>query len=518
MEKAVLYARVSSKEQEKEGYSIPAQIELLKGYAQKNNIKIDKIFTESETAKRAGRKAFNEMLAYMKKNKINIILVEKTDRLYRNFKDYVTLEEIPNLVIHFVKDREILDEKAPASVKLAHGFRVLIAKNYIDNLRDEVNKGRAEKIKQGGYPHKAPLGYLNATDKNTNKKTIILDKEKAPFIKRVFEMYSTGVYSVDEIRQILYKEGFNNGGKPYSKPKMLQALKDPFYIGKCEIKGVIYDGKHTPIIDVDLYNKVQKMFNQSKARSHDVEFAYTGLITCGHCGCQMTAELKKGKYVYYHCTGKRGGTCKKDYIREELIDEVFLDLIGRIPNPEGAIFDIIRNSIMDIRKSKGEFEETSTEAIQKQIERLNARIDNLYTDKLDGRISEEFWREKHNLWYSEKDALINKLKELNNVARTFDEGTNLLANFCKHAPQAFLKANAKKKQQILKMIGSNFVYKNKKLSVELNSVFDLLINNHSVNYGGTCLPKLELYNFVSKLEKAMSQEFICQLKGLDLAA
>ena len=518
MEKAVLYARVSSKEQEKEGYSIPAQIELLKNYAQKNNIKIDKIFTESETAKKAGRKAFNEMLAHMKKSKINIILVEKTDRLYRNFKDYVTLEEIPNLIIHFVKDREILDEKAPASVKLAHGFRVLIAKNYIDNLRDEVNKGRAEKIKQGGFPHKAPVGYLNDTDKSTGKKTIIIDKQKAPFIKKLFELYSTGAYSVDELRQTLFKEGFNHKGKPYSKPKLLYTLKDVFYIGKFIINGVVYDGKHAPIIDVELFNKVQKMFNQSKARSHDTEFAYTGLITCGHCGCQMTAELKKGKYVYYHCTGKRGGTCKKDYIREELINDVFMDLIGRIPNPEGPIFDIIRNSIKDIRKSKGEFEEASTEAIQKQIDRLSSRIDNLYTDKLDGKISEDFWKEKHALWYSEKDTLLNKLRELNNAARTFDEGTNLLANFCKHAPQAFLKANAKKKQQILKMIGSNFSYKDKKLSVELSSVFDILINHKVVNFGATQLPKLELIDFVSKLKQAMSQEFISDLKRFELAA
>ena len=72
------------------------------------------------------------------------------------------------------------------------------------------------------------------------------------------------------------------------------------------------------------------MFNQSKARTHDVEFAYTGIIKCGHCGCQLTAELKKGKYIYYHCTGKRGGTCKKDYIREEKFDKLIMELITRI--------------------------------------------------------------------------------------------------------------------------------------------------------------------------------------------
>lgn len=148
--------------------------------------------------------------------------------------------------------------------------------------------------------------------------------------------------------------------------------------------------------------------------------------------CQLTAELKKGKYVYYHCTGKRGGDCKKDYIREEQIDEVMLDLIKRIPNPDSKLFEIIRSGIKETRKLKGEYKEHSVEEIEKQIKRLQACIDNLYTDKLDGRITEEFWKEKHNLWYEEKDQLIEKLKSINNAARTFDEGTNLLENFCKY--------------------------------------------------------------------------------------
>lgn len=126
-------------------------------------------------------------------------------------------------------------------------------------------------------------------------------------MQKLFELYSSGVYSVEELRKLLYEEGFNHNGKPYSKPRLLFVLKDVFYIGKFVYKGVIYDGKHEPIIDIETFNRVQKQFNQSKARSHDVEFLYTELIKCGHCGCQMTAELKKGKYVYYHCTGKRGG-------------------------------------------------------------------------------------------------------------------------------------------------------------------------------------------------------------------
>ena len=352
MKLAVAYARVSSKKQEDTGFSIPAQIQLFNTYSERVNLKIVKIFEENKTGGKVGRKVYNEMLAYLKEHNIKDVLVEKTDRIYRNFKDYVVLEDLTqnnDLTIHLVKENVILSKDATSHEKLVHGFKVLIAKNYLDNLREEVNKGREAKIKEGGYPHKAPVGYYNDTNKETKKKEIFVDKKKAKYVKRLFELYATGVYSVDELRTKLFEEGFNNKGRPYSKPRLLFVLKDVFYIGKMRIKGVIYQGKHTPIIDIDTFNRVQKMFNTSKARTHDVEFAYKGLIKCGHCGCQLTAELKKGKYIYYHCTGKRGGTCKSDLIREEKLDEIFLELIEKLPDPDKGLFEEIKKLL---RKSE----------------------------------------------------------------------------------------------------------------------------------------------------------------------
>ena len=515
MESAVGYVRVSSKKQEDEGFSIPAQIKLLKSYAEKHRIKLVKIFEESKTAGKAGRKAYNEMLSYLREHKINTVLVEKTDRLYRNFKDYVVLEDY-DLTVHFCKTNSILSKDSSSHEKLVHGFKVLLAKNYIDNLSEEVRKGLAEKVAQGYYPQKAPVGYINIKNSD-HKKIIIPDIEKAPYIKRLFELYATGVYSVDELKKKLYEEGLNHNGRPYSKPRLLYVLKDVFYIGKFMYKGVIHEGKHEPIIDVDLFNRVQKMFNQNKSRTHDVEFAYSGLLTCGHCGCQLTAELKKGKYIYYHCTGKRGGNCKSDLIREEKLDEVFLELIDRLPNPDTKLFEEIRKASLEMQEMKSEYEHTSIEEITKQINRIQNRLDNLYIDKLDKRITQEYWQEKHNEWFNEKEELIDKIHAINNTSRTFEEGSNLLENFCKHAREEFLRANPKKKRAILKMLGSNFIYKDKEVSIVLTSVFNYLLNNRFVNYGAVNLPKLELQQIVYNLNKLINQEFIEQIKLLNVA-
>jgi DNA invertase Pin-like site-specific DNA recombinase len=101
---AVLYARVSSKDQEREGFSIPAQQKLLRGYANENGFTILEEFTDIETAKEAGRGQFGRMLKFLQANpSCRAILVEKTDRLYRNPRDWVSIDDM-RLDLHFAKE------------------------------------------------------------------------------------------------------------------------------------------------------------------------------------------------------------------------------------------------------------------------------------------------------------------------------------------------------------------------------------------------------------------------------
>jgi signal transduction histidine kinase/DNA invertase Pin-like site-specific DNA recombinase len=174
--------RVSSKEQEKEGYSIPAQQKLLAAYADGLGLTVAREFVDVETAKRAGRTGFSQMLAYLRKSeaRCRIVLVEKTDRLYRNFKDYVTLDEL-DLELHLVKENVALSSDSRSSEKFIHGIKVLMAKNYIDNLSEETRKGMLEKAEQGIWPSYAPLGYSNVEDAQ-GRNVIVPDPELAPMV------------------------------------------------------------------------------------------------------------------------------------------------------------------------------------------------------------------------------------------------------------------------------------------------------------------------------------------------
>ena len=164
--RAVLCARVSSKEQEKEGFSILVQLKLLKDYAAQEGYSAVQEYIDAETAKQTGRTNFSKMVAFLRANpRVRVILVEKTDRLYRNLKDWVMLDEL-DVEFHLVKEGVVLSRDSKSSEKFMHGIKVLMAKNYIDNLSEETRKGMLEKAEQGIWPSAAPLGYQNVDGAN----------------------------------------------------------------------------------------------------------------------------------------------------------------------------------------------------------------------------------------------------------------------------------------------------------------------------------------------------------------
>ena len=184
--------RVSSREQKQEGYSIPAQKKLLWDFARKNGFDVVKEFEDDETAKSAGRSNFGAMVEYVKANKdVNTVLVEKTDRLYRNFKDYVLIDEL-DITVFLVKENEVLGKEASSHQKFMHGIKVLMAKNYVDNLSEEVKKGLKQKAESGIYPCSTPpLGYKMG--KIDGRPAPVVDDLNRDLVIGMYERFATGI-------------------------------------------------------------------------------------------------------------------------------------------------------------------------------------------------------------------------------------------------------------------------------------------------------------------------------------
>lgn len=192
--KCVIYCRVSSTRQDNEGFSIPAQKRYLNEYADKHGYTVVETFEDDETAGSKGRTNFERMMAFLKEKKdIHTILVEKTDRMYRNFRDYVDIEDLRIDTI-LVKENEVVGPNASSHTKFIHGIKVLMAKNFLDNLSEEVRKGYNKKVKMGLYPSNPMFGYTTA--KINGKRTLVPKTEEASIVKRIFELYGTGQHSL----------------------------------------------------------------------------------------------------------------------------------------------------------------------------------------------------------------------------------------------------------------------------------------------------------------------------------
>ena len=423
--KAVIYARVSSEEQKKEGFSIEAQLDLLHEYAIKNNIDVVKEFTEAETAKQTGRHKFAEMLTFLKKSKdVNAILVEKTDRLYRNFRDYVDVDD-SKFEIHLVKENEIITPDSPSHAKLVHGLKVLLAKNFIDNLREETQKGRLKKASNGLFIGQVPYGY-----KKLDKNTTVIDEEKAPFVRRAFELYAEGK-SLERVKNQLYEEGFiyQTAHKKISKGQLGKMLQNVNYLGVLKFRDVVYAGQHPPMVSQELFDKAQLSFKKDNKplyrENHD--FAFAGLMTCAKCGCAVTAEIKKGRYIYYHCTGGKGKCEQKSkYISEEKIEKQFDDAIKAVSLAQKHI-DYIKQGLKESLADKKEFSEQMRTNLQAEEKRLRHRIDKITNEYYDDKIDAKFYNERINKWKQDLEDVMVKLEALHNTEKKYyEEGVRIL--------------------------------------------------------------------------------------------
>ena len=475
--KAVLYARVSSKEQEKEGYSIPAQLKLLKDYARKHNYKIIQEFLDVETAKRAGRTNFNLMIKFLKYNKdIKIILCEKTDRLYRNFKDYVNLEEL-DLSIHLVKENEILSKESKSHQKFIHGIKVLMAKNYIDNLSEETRKGMLQKAQEGYFPSFAPLGYFNV-EKNINGrkiKDISVDKSRSHIIQKIFELYATGNYSLQQITEFAWKEGLRSrkGYKIY-KSTIHKILRDPIYYGDFLWRSELYKGNHESLISRELYNQVQEHFGDyhrpKETKRH--QFAFTGLLTCPRCGCAITAEIKKDKYIYYHCTSYKG-RCGNKAVREERLIAKLGDIVKRV-NLDEKIIDWVKEALKLSHQDEKEYHDQQIKQLQEQHSKLQRRIDKIYIDKLDEIVTGDFFQKMTNQWKQELETILEQIEKHQKAnVNYFEQGIKIL-ELSQRLYSAYLKRNNQGKREILNILLSNCTLNAGNLYPTYRKPFDLL--------------------------------------------
>jgi len=253
MHKVYGYIRVSTIRQGTQGVSLQEQKAAIEQYARRNDLEIIEWFEERETAAKYGRPVFSRMLKNLQQKKAAGVIIHKIDRSARNLKDWAALGELLDAGIDVRFAHDSLDLHARGG-RLSADIQAVIAADYIRNLREETKKGFYGRLKQGIYPLPAPIGYL---DQGAGKPKIP-DPAKAPMVREIFRLYSTGNYSLKQLVSYLENKGCKNteGGK-ISRSGLATILHNHFYTGLIHIRRTseTFEGIHEPLISKTTFDR-----------------------------------------------------------------------------------------------------------------------------------------------------------------------------------------------------------------------------------------------------------------------
>ena len=477
-----LYVRKSTDDNKRQLRSIPDQLAEIRELAARENIEIVEVFIEKRTAKKPGRPVFNEMLDRVEKGEADGILAWHPDRLARNSLDGGRI--IYLLDIGTLKDVKFCTfwfENTPQG-KLMLAFAFGMSKYYVDQLGEGIRRGHERKIKSGIWPQFAPLGYLN--DHAT--KTIVVDPDKSPLVRKAFELYATGNYTLARVRETINAMGLRgrfNGQLAVSNFQYL--LKNPVYYGVIRFKDELFEAKHPPIITKELFDKVQTvMADKSKPKTPTLKpYLYRGMFRCGECGCFITAETQKG-HNYLHCTKRVKRDCSQPFVREERIVEQVAQSVRDFALPaEWA--DWMVGELEREQREETDGNAVTVRAVHDDIKATEAKLERLMTAFVEEALSLDEYRQAKNQLVERKQELVAKLTRAEeSPAKRFEP----VIRFVKAAKQALFLANdadVVEQRDFLKTNGSNLKITNRKVTLVPRGAWELV-----VDYGRMAQPEL----------------------------
>jgi site-specific DNA recombinase len=476
--KSVLWARVSTKEQAEEGYSLDAQVKLMKDYADRRDLVISRRFIVPESASgKQERKEFIQMLEYLKQHpEIKVVICEKVDRISRNFKDATKLDDWLNedeeRKIHFVKQSLIIHKNAKSHEKFQWDIYLVLARQYSNNLSEETRKGLDEKADQRLYPGNQKRGYMTIGE--IGHKIWIIDdspSSEAHFIKKAFEMYDTGEFTVSTLGKALFLEGWKaKSGRAINKSEMHKLLTDCFYCGEFIWHGKHFkEAKHPPLISKELFYRVQDRLRRKltgKYRKHDFLFKD---LTCGECKRSIVGDLRKG-HVYYHCT-----RTQNKYIREEEVEKQVVELFEGLEIRNTRTVEWIRKALKESHSSESTYHNDALADLNRQYTLVQNRLDSLYDDKLDGKITQETYNKNFERYSKELDNILSALEKHKKAnVSYFDLGLKIF-ELSQKARQIYENAkDPEAKRSLLGFVFSNLLLKDKILVPVYKNAFQIV--------------------------------------------
>ncbi|MDD5221345.1 MAG: recombinase family protein [Candidatus Pacebacteria bacterium] len=495
MKKAIIYVRVSTEEQAKHGLSLDAQERVCQKLAEQNGYKsVEIIKDEGESAGSINRPGLKRMLRLCEEGGIETIFTVHSDRLARNTEDHLAMQRLfskHNISIIYALQPNI-DRKTALGQTMD---TVMAAFNEMQRLAiaEKTKSALEEKAREGWFPGVAPLGYANVDNPNfrngeISKRIIVLDAPKARMVKKLFELYATGNYSVYELSDMMRKQGLRTkkGGLLHPS-KIYEMLKNPIYIGELHWGDIIVkNAKHKPIIDKKTFQRIQTILdnhNHHTCRRRKYQFLLRGFVYCADCGKRLTAEwhLKKSglKFAYYHCP-MRDGCKKSNYIDISVLEKQIENKFKEIQFSEDFI-KLVCEKARIILEDKKKTINADKRSLYNQKTAIEQQRDVAEQKLFKGILSDEDFTRNRIRFKEELDDIQSAIDKLDEQKEVKVDEIQKILKFARNIYASYKEAPYSLKRLYLGFFWERFEVKSKVIiKAEPTLLFKTLLDNHKV--------------------------------------
>lgn len=456
--------------------SLDAQQSEMLRIAQRDNLNIVEIIRESHSAKQTGqRPEFNRMIKNLGIGKYNAIITWAPDRLSRNAGDLGSLIDLMDCgKLVRVQTYSQTFQNDPNSKFM---LMMLCSQAKLENDQKSLNvkRGNREKLKRGDWINRAPFGYLN--DRFTQK--IIIDPQRAHYVQDMFRLYSTGHHSFKEISNKLYEKGLRTkSGKKLLKSTIQRIINKRFYYGVMELHGDYYSGNHEPLILKELFDTCLEVSGvKTRPRPKTKSFILSGFIKCDTCDCAITAEIKKGKYIYYHCTNGKGSCDQRSFnANEESLHLLIAQDMERL-KISPVMVDIVYKAKLEELSQTSTQDNQALETARTALKSLSTRKSRLVDTFTIGDIDEALYRQKLQDIHNDQVNLEKQIEEMGQKDQDPRATIELIYSRFKQGytmAQRYKDASPEEKREMLTEVLSNSTLLNRSIvSFQYKSPYDV---------------------------------------------
>lgn len=492
MKRFAALARVSSREQQREGFSLDIQVEELHRWAAANGGEIVHLVKIAETAsKREARHGFKALLAYCRANakKLDGLLVYKLDRAARNLPDYVDLQKLEELGVQLVVTSQPT-ANTPAG-RFARGMMATMASYQTDQQSCDVVDGHKRRVSEGLFVTRPPYGYCSRRIEGRSK--VYVEDEAAGNVRRIFELYATAGVTIDGVLLQLAAEGRTFRGAAFGRNKVWEILTDRSYIGEVKYRGQWHPGKQQHLVDASTWTRVRGLMDRHLYRAHAMVFGGER-VRCGECGRPVTGErkVKKGAGVgsrggerggvfdYYRCARYNAPGHARVRVSGRKLEEQVLEALRSLRSTDDELAAVWRRNLVERARFLQQDAGAQRDELQRQQRLVAGQKSRLLEAYLTGHVDKAALEEQSGKL---KDREASLSLQLEGLGRAADEDAELAVKvfeLSQSLHSQWKAADDAAKGVILELTCLNLELRGEKLVFSWRKPFDLMGKGLSV--------------------------------------